>query len=87
VALAQPGGDWGHRFQIAGVVGDTRYRKVRDPILPAAYLPYTAPWHVETFMVRLAPSEKRASPMVLAALLRQEVSHAKAVQASTCKAK
>ena len=74
---AQPGGDWGRRFQIAGVVGDTRYRRVRDPILPAAYIPYTAPWHVETFMVRLSPSGKRASPMALASLLRQEVSRAR----------
>jgi len=74
---AQPGGDWGRRFQIVGVVGDTRYRRVRDPILPAAYIPYTASWHVETLMVRLSPSGKRASPMALASLLRQEVSRAR----------
>ena len=76
---AIPGGQWGRRFQIAGVVGDSRYRRVRDPILPAAFIPYNAanPWHVETFMVRLAPSEKKASLAPLTSLLRQEVSRAR----------
>jgi predicted permease len=71
---AQPGGQWGHRFQIAGVVGDTRYKSVRDPILPVAYIPYTAPWHKESLIVRVSAS---SSPVALASVLRQEVSRAR----------
>jgi putative ABC transport system permease protein len=74
---AKPGGEWGHRFQIVGVAGDTRYRTVRDPILPVAFIPYQLPWYRETFMVRMSPSEKPANPLALASILRQEVSHAR----------
>jgi len=73
---ADPGGEWGHRFQVIGVVGDTRYRGVRDPILPVAYVPYQLPWHAETLMVRVAHS-KAANPLALASILRQEVSRAR----------
>ncbi len=73
---AEPGGKWGHRFEILGVAGDTRYRTVRDPILPVAYVPYQLPWHAETIMVRVAPS-KTANPLALASILRQEVSRAR----------
>ncbi|HEY3940676.1 MAG TPA: ABC transporter permease [Bryobacteraceae bacterium] len=48
---AKPGGDWGRHFQIVGVAGDTRYRTVRDPILPVAYIPYQSAWYKETFLV------------------------------------
>jgi len=53
---AKPGGDWGRRFQIVAVVGDTRYRLVRDPIAPIAYVPYNSPWHAETLLVRTSIS-------------------------------
>jgi putative ABC transport system permease protein len=72
---ATPGGEWGRRFQIVGVAGDTRYRTVRDPIMPVAFIPYTAPWHVETFMVRVLPSQTN-SP-ALASLLRDGVARAR----------
>ncbi len=72
---ADPGGEWGRRFQITGVAGDTRYRSVRDPILPIAYVPYRLPWHAETLMVRVAPDT--ANPLGLASILRQEVSRAR----------
>jgi predicted permease len=68
---ADPGGEWGRRFQITGVAADTRYRRVRDPILPAAYIPYQLPWHKESFIVRVTP------PLQLASVLRQEVSRAR----------
>lgn len=71
---AKPGGAWGRRFRIAGVVGDTRYRSIRDPILPVAYIPYSAPWHAETFMVRLSASQKSARSGADASILRQEIS-------------
>lgn len=74
---ASPGGDWGRHFQIVGVAGDTRYRTIRDQILPIAYIPYTVPWHIETFMVRIAPSENTAKSAAVASLLRREVSRAR----------
>jgi putative ABC transport system permease protein len=64
-------------FQIIGVAGDTRYRTVRDPILPIAYIPYWAGWHRESFMVRISPSQKAAKPAAFASLLRREVSRAR----------
>jgi predicted permease len=67
---AVPGGQWGRHFQIVGVAGDTRYRSIRDPILPVAFIPYQASWHVETFIVR---ASKSAGPQAIASTLRQEV--------------
>ena len=78
---ADPGGEWGHRFRVLGVAGDTRYRGVRDPILPAAFVPYRLPWHAETLMVRVARS-KAANPLALTSILRQEVSRARPGSAS-----
>jgi len=74
---AKPGGQWGRRFQIVGSVGDTRYQTVRDPILPLAFIPHQNPWHVESLIVRVSPSNKPASPLALASILRQEVSRAR----------
>ena len=70
---AQPGGQWGQRFLVIGVVGDTRYRKVRDPILPIAYVPFLLPSHKESLIVRIS-SNIAANPTVVAPFLRQEVS-------------
>jgi len=70
---AQPGGQWGQRFLVIGVVGDTRYRRVRDPILPIAYVPFLLPSHKESLIVRIS-SNTAAHPMAVAPFLRQEVS-------------
>lgn len=74
---AKPGGEWGRRFQIVGIVGDTRYRSVRDPILPLAFVPYELPWHAESLIVRVSDSGKPTSPLALASILRREVSRAR----------
>jgi predicted permease len=75
---AVPGGPVsGRHLQIVGVAGDTRYRTVRDPIVPVVYIPYTSPWHVESFIVRLSPSGKAAGLTALADILRQEVARAR----------
>jgi putative ABC transport system permease protein len=74
---AKPGGQWGRRFQIVGVVGDTRYRTVRDPILPVAYIPFQLPSHKASLIVRVSPSNKPASPLALASILREQVSRAR----------
>jgi putative ABC transport system permease protein len=59
-----------------GIAGDTRYRTVRDPILPVAYIPYSAAWHNETIMVRVSLAGKTATALALASILRHEVSRA-----------
>jgi putative ABC transport system permease protein len=69
-----PGGEWGRGFRIIGVAGDTRYRRVRDPVLPIAYIPYQGSWHVETFMIRMRPSGHTAA---VASILRNAVVRAR----------
>jgi putative ABC transport system permease protein len=75
-------GDDGGRvpLQIVGVVRDARYRGLREPIPPVAYVPFrsidskgvSTPDKRGTFIVRTSGS----SPLALAALLRREVAQA-----------
>ena len=68
-------------FQIVGLVGDARYRNMREPITPTAYVPFQAidaggelqPVSKETYIVRTAS----ANPLALAGTLRQEISRAR----------
>jgi putative ABC transport system permease protein len=68
------------RFQIVGVVRDARYRSMRDPILPTAFIPFQAidaagtiqPQREGALIVRTAG----ADPLALASVLRQEVPRA-----------
>jgi predicted permease len=65
------------RFQVIGVVGDARYRNMREPITPTAYVPFhsiNAKGEPEskasgTFLVRTSA----ANPLAMASILRQEV--------------
>lgn len=75
-------GERGHiHFQIVGLVGDARYRDLREPITPTAYVPIhsvdangaSQPQKGETFIVRTSNS----NPLAMASLLRQEVPHAR----------
>jgi predicted permease len=69
------------RFQIVGVVGDARYRDMREPITPTAYVPFHAIDASEsliaqsqaTFIVRTASP----NPLALASTLRQEIPRAR----------
>jgi putative ABC transport system permease protein len=69
------------RYQIVGLVRDARYRSVREPILPVAFVPFQAidangtPRAVNegTFIVRTFNS----NPLALASTLRQEVGRAR----------
>ncbi len=69
------------RFQIVGVVRDARYRDMREPITPTAYLPFHqvdasgsfTPQNQGTFMVRTSS----ANPLALAPVLRQEIPRAR----------
>jgi predicted permease len=69
-----------HR-QIVGLVRDARYRNMREPITPTAYVPVTAidaqgafqPLSSATFLVRTTGS----NPLALASVLRHEVPRAR----------
>ncbi|HTF24494.1 MAG TPA: ADOP family duplicated permease [Candidatus Limnocylindria bacterium] len=65
------------RYQIVGLVGDVRYKSLREPILPQLYVPFhsvdatgaTVKKTNGTLLVRTSLS----SPLALASTLRQEV--------------
>ena len=69
------------QFEIVGVVRDARYRDLRDPISPTAYLPFQPvtsgglpePMDSGSFIIRTAA----ANPEVLASVLRHEISRAR----------
>lgn len=70
-------------FQIVGMTADARYRDMREPITPTAYIPFNstaaqgAPQAISegTFIVRAA----RSSPLALAQVLRREVPSVRSV--------
>jgi predicted permease len=69
------------RFQVVGLVRDARYRNMREPITPTAYVPFHStaeqgalrPKTSATFLVRTSSPD----PLTLASVLRQEVSKAR----------
>ena len=65
------------RFEIVGLVGDARYRNMREPITATAYIPlrFPPPESLDraTFLVRTSNS----NPLALAPLLRREVPRAR----------
>lgn len=61
------------RYQIAGLVRDTRYKDMREPIQPTAFFPFDARYSRGTFMVRTSNPES----LTLANALRQEVPKAR----------
>ncbi|HEX4319846.1 MAG TPA: ABC transporter permease [Acidobacteriaceae bacterium] len=71
----------GDHYTIVGLVADAPYRSLREPILPAAYVPFhqvDAAGVVQksdqgTFIVRTASS----NPLALASVLRQAIPHAR----------
>ena len=57
------------RHQVVGLVGDARYRNMREPMQPTAYFPFRANYSRATFMVRTA----NQNPLAMASVLRPEV--------------
>jgi predicted permease len=55
-------------YQIVGLVGDARYRDMREPMQPTAYFPFKAKYSRATFMVRTASQ----NPTAMASALRLE---------------
>jgi predicted permease len=60
-------------YQVVGLVGDVRYKDMREPIQPIAYFPFKANYSRGTFIVRTATR----NPLSLAPVLRQEVPKAR----------
>jgi predicted permease len=76
-----PGGGPRLRFEVVGLVGDVRYRNIREPILPQAYYPFRSvdakgalrPQGFGTFIVRTSSP----NPLAMASILRREVPRAR----------
>jgi putative ABC transport system permease protein len=62
------------RHQIVGLVGDARYRNMREPMQPTAYFPFRDKYGRATFIVRTASR----SPLSLASAVRLDVPRARA---------
>ncbi len=63
------------RFQIVGYVRDARYRSIREPVPPVAYVPFRSAERRDdeaTFIVRTSTS----NPLSMAPFLRREVTRA-----------
>lgn len=67
-----------NQFQVIGVAADARYRNMREPITPTAYIPLRFPspeaLSKATFLVRTASP----NPLALAPMLRREIARARA---------
>ena len=61
------------RFQIVGLVGNARYRDMREPMAPVAYFPFTMDYARGTYIVRTSSPD----PLALAQILRREVPQAR----------
>jgi len=78
---ANPVGRWFARgtirLQVVGLVRDARYRNMREPITPTAYIPFRSrgdePVNTATLMVRTVGE----NPLALAGMLRREVPRAR----------
>jgi ABC-type lipoprotein release transport system permease subunit len=60
-------------YEIVGVVGDARYRDMREPMRPTAFFPFKGNYSRATFLIRTTS----ANPLAMASSLRAEVPHAR----------
>jgi putative ABC transport system permease protein len=60
-------------YQIVGVVGDARYRDMREPMRPTAYFPFKGNYSRATFLIRTTS----ANPLAMASAVRAEVPRAR----------
>jgi predicted permease len=61
------------RYQVVGVVGDARYRDLREPVQPTAYFPFQLKYARATFIVRTSGNK----PLAMGPVLRLEVARAR----------
>lgn len=62
-----PGRDRSPRYQIVGVVGDTKYTDLREELLPIAYVPVRQGWEAEPFLQVLVHANTSPSAVTAAA--------------------
>jgi predicted permease len=62
------------QYEIVGLVGDARYKDMRESMQPTAYFPFKADYSRATYIVRTSSS----NPLVMGSILRQEVPRARA---------
>jgi putative ABC transport system permease protein len=60
-------------FRVVGQVANARYRNMREPMMPVAYLPFSEDYSRSTYIVRTAGP----NPLVLSATLRRAISEAR----------
>jgi predicted permease len=60
------------RYQVVGVVGNARYRDLREPIQPTAFFPLGLRYGRESFIVRT----NGINPLAMGPVLRQEITRA-----------
>jgi hypothetical protein len=60
-------------FRVVGRVADARYRNIREPMMPIAYLPFSEDYSRGTYIVRTAGP----NPLALATALRRAISAAR----------
>jgi putative ABC transport system permease protein len=61
-------------YQVVGVVGNARYRDMREPMRPTAYFPFKGNYSRATFVIRTIS----ADPLAMASTLRAAVPRARA---------
>jgi predicted permease len=61
-------------FRVVGRVADARYRDMREPIAPVAYVPFTSEYLRATFIVRTVSE----NPLTMVSRLRQEIVRSRA---------
>lgn len=62
------------RHQIVGIVGNARYRDMREPLRPTTYFPFSQRYGRATFMIRTS----NQNPMAIASAMRLDVPRARA---------
>ena len=61
-------------FRVVGRVADARYRDMREPLAPVAYVPFTSEYQRATFIVRTVSD----NPLTMASRLRQQIVRSRA---------
>jgi predicted permease len=67
-------GDSRLSFRVVGRVADARYRDMREPMAPVAYVPFTSEYLRATFIVRTVSE----NPLTMASRLRREIVRSRA---------
>jgi putative ABC transport system permease protein len=62
------------RYLVVGLVGDARYRDMREPMQPTAYFPFALTYARATFVVRTSSQ----NPLAMSSALRREVPRSRA---------